>query len=109
MKKIISILICLPTMAMAEFVTGNQLLSRMKSTSTVERAVALGYVMGVADANQDITYCPPDNVTAGQAHDMVKKALEEIPSIRNNTADIIVQGVLVSEWPCKNQPKGNAI
>ena len=108
MKKFIAILLCLPTLAIAEFVTGNQLLSRMKSTSTIERAVAIGYVMGVADANQDITYCPPDNVTAGQAHDMVKQALEQIPSIRNQSADVIIQAVLGTEWPCKNN-KGKAI
>jgi hypothetical protein len=59
MKKIIAILLCIPSLAMAEFYTGNQLLTKMRSTNTVDKAIALGYVMGVADAHQDLTYCPP--------------------------------------------------
>jgi hypothetical protein len=105
MKKIIAILLCIPSLAMAEFYTGNQLLTKMRSTSTVDKAIALGYVMGVADAHQDLAYCPPENVSAGQVHDMVKQALEVIPNIRNESADIIVQAVLSAEWPCKNNPK----
>jgi hypothetical protein len=109
MKKIIAILLCIPTIAMAEFYTGNQLLTKMRSSSTVERSLALGYILGVTDAHHGLTHCAPANVTAGQINDMVKQALEEIPSIRNNTADIIIQGVLAVEWPCKDQPKGRAI
>jgi hypothetical protein len=108
MRGLIAVLLFTPTLAMAEFYSGNILLSKMQSTSHVERSVAVGYIVGVYDTMKEIAFCPPPNVTVGQIHDMVKKALEEIPSIRNNTGDIIVQGVLGSEWPC-NRPKGKAI
>jgi hypothetical protein len=109
MKKIIAILLCVPTMVMAEFYTGNQLLTKMRSSNTVERSLALGYILGVTDAHHGLTHCAPANVTAGQINDMVKQTLEEIPSIRNNTADIIIQGVLSVEWPCNHGKKGKAI
>jgi hypothetical protein len=109
MKKLIAILLCTPSLALAEFYSGNILLSKMQSTSSIDRSVAIGYVVGVYDTMKDVAFCPPANVTVGQIHDMVKQALEQIPSIRNNTGDIIVQGVLGAEWPCNHGKKGKAI
>jgi hypothetical protein len=103
MKKYIAVLLMVPTMAMAEFYSGNILLSKMRSGNAVDKSLALGYVLGVYDSFLNINHCPPPNVTAGQIHDMVQQALVEIPSIRNNTADVIVQGVLAAEWPCASR------
>ena len=105
MKKLIAGLLFVPSLAMAEFYTGNTLLSKMQSKSSVDHGLALGYVLGVHDAQEGLTHCSPANITAGQVHDMVKQALEVLPSIRNETADIIVQAVLSAEWPCKDKPK----
>jgi hypothetical protein len=109
MKKIIAVLLMVPSLAMAEFYSGNILLSKMQSTSSVDRGVAIGYIVGVYDTTKNLAFCPPENVTVGQIHDMVKQALEQIPSIRNNTGDILVQGVLGAEWPCNHGKKGKAI
>jgi hypothetical protein len=109
MKKIIAILLCMPVMAMAEFCTGNTLLSKMKSASTVDQAMALGYVLGVHDANKSITHCSPQNITGGQVYDMVKLFLEQAPSVRNTSADLIILAVLMEAWPCQNKPKGKSV
>jgi hypothetical protein len=109
MRKLIATLLMVPSLAMAEFYTGNQLLTAMRSSSTVDKSIALGYVLGVFDSNQGITHCPPANVTAGQVHDMVKLFLEQAPSIRNSTADVIIQAVLMESWPCNNNPRGKQI
>ena len=109
MKKILITLLLVPTMAQATFLSGNSLLSRMKSTSSIENMVALGYVMGVSDTYQNQTHCSGRNVTSGQTHDVVKQYLETNPSIRDNAADILVMIALSQAFPCKQQKdnKGN--
>lgn len=89
--------------AHAEFKDGNKLLSELNSEVYYTKGVAMGYIMGVADAVSGVTHCAPPNVTAGQINDMVKNMLENTPSIRHWTADVIINYVLKSTWPC---PKG---
>jgi hypothetical protein len=110
MRKLLAVLLLTPTLAMAEFYTGNTLLSKMRSTSLVDNSLALGYVLGVFDSNHSITHCPPANVTAGQVQDMIKQFLEQAPSVRNSTADVIIQAVLMEAWPCQSyKPRGKSI
>lgn len=87
----------------AEFKSGNSLYEQMKSSSTLEQMNALGYVTGVADVLSGALSCHPANVTAGQLNDMVLKYMENYPATRNFTADLIVQRVLSSTWPCEKK------
>lgn len=103
MKKLIAAMLFIPTMAHAEFFTGNQLLEKLKDVEAWSRMQALGYIQGVFDANMSITICPPSGVTAGQVNDMIKNYLENTPAIRNRTADRIIQDALKSVWPCQNR------
>ena len=104
MKKILAALLFVPAMAQAEFVSGNDLLSRMKS-DVMEQMYALGYVIGVADSAENITVCSPDNIKAGQVYDIVQNFLEANPAIRHHSADIIIRSKLEALWPCKQQGK----
>jgi hypothetical protein len=88
MKKLIASLLFVPCMASAEFLTGNDLLSRINSEETIHRMFALGYVAGVSDAQQHVFSCPPLGVTNGQVRDVVKSYLEANPGIRHKTADL---------------------
>jgi hypothetical protein len=103
MKKLIAIALALSAgTAAAEFYDGNELLRRMNSTVIVEEMIALGYVMGVADAVRDVDYCgSPDNATAGQFRDIVRNYLTRNPQHRHHTADLLVRVALASVWPCK--------
>jgi len=77
--------------------TGQDLHTRFSS----DRVTALAYIAGVADSQSGITICiPPGQVTLGQMGDMVKQALERIPSERHLSADVYVQVTLSSRWPC---------
>jgi hypothetical protein len=105
MKKLLIALLFAPTMAHAEFVTGNDLLSRMKA-DVMDQMYALGYVIGVADSVEVISVCPPANIKAGQVYDIVKNFLEANPAIRHHSADIIIRSKLEALWPCKQQGKG---
>ena len=100
MRKTLAIFFLVPTVANAEFLSGNGLLSDMQG-STVEKAIALGYVMGVSDTLTNATVCPPSNVTAGQVQDIIKNHLEANPAIRHYTADSIVRNKLEEVWPCR--------
>jgi len=105
-KKAIYVLAMLASVsAHAEFRTGNKLLEQMNGTP-MEKMLSLGYVMGVSDTLQGATVCPPETLTAGQASDMVKKYLEDNPSVRHLAGDAIVNRVLSSVWPCAKRGGG---
>jgi hypothetical protein len=107
MKKLIATLLFAPCMANAEFLSGNDLLSRMNSEEVVHRMFALGYVAGVSDAQQHVFSCPSAGVTNGQVRDVVRSYLEANPGIRHKTADVLVTDALKQVWPCANRNKGN--
>jgi hypothetical protein len=107
MKKVIVSLLLIPGMASAEFLTGNDLLSRMNSDEVVQRMFALGYVAGVSDAQQHVFSCPPAGVTNGQVRDVAKSYIEANPGIRHKSADMLVTDALKQVWPCANRNKGN--
>jgi hypothetical protein len=92
-----------PGKADAGFLSGNDLLSRQNSTEVLDRMQALGYVMGVVDAYNEATICPPANVTAGQFNDMTKNYLSNNPAIRHLPAELLISVALESVWPCKKQ------
>lgn len=103
MKKLIASILFVPSMAMAEFETGNKIYQHMTSNITGERMYAMGYVAGVFDAWQHVSHCPPSNaLTLGQVHDLVKNYLEFNPAIRHRTADVLIKEILQKTWPCAN-------
>lgn len=85
--------------AHAGFMSGNDLLERMKNGSS---AGALGYVMGVHDADENIFFCTPNQVTAGQVYDLVRMELEKMPALRHYPANLLVGAILKKQWPCAN-------
>lgn len=107
MKKWAAGLLFLPAMASAEYMSGNMLYQRMTSTESFERAMALGYVLGVSDVGQNVTHCSGSQVTSGQTRDVVKQYLEQNPAFRDMSADVLVVAALGQAFPCaKNQRKG---
>jgi len=83
--------------------TGQELFTKFSS----DRATALAYIAGVADAMSGVAICiPPGQVTLGQMGDMVKQSLDRVPSERHLAADIYVQVTLSNRWPCNNRKGG---
>ncbi len=105
MKKLIAGLLFVPAMAQAEFMSGNSLLADMNG-SEMKKMFALGYVIGVTDTFSNATVCPPENVTAGQVQDIIKKHLEDNPATRHYTADSIIRNKLEKVWPCQSRSRG---
>lgn len=105
MKRAAAIALALaPLCANAEFLTGNELLSRMNGDNGLPM-MALGYVAGVFDTTVFVLHCAPATVTLGQVRDMVKNDLLAIPEKRHMNADHLVITTLKTNWPCKNKGK----
>ena len=108
MKKLILVLVLVAGTAQAgTFWDGNKLYSKLRG-ETMEQMQALGYVMGVSDAEDTATICSPNTVTSGQMFDIVKQYLENNPAVRHFPADTLVKVVLGRVWPCEKK-KGNAL
>lgn len=99
MKKLCVLLLLLPSLCKAEFLSGNDLFKKMNGDA-LDNLFSLGYVAGVADAHTKILTCPPKSSTVGQIHDMVKRLLEREPENRHYAADSIITNLLAEKWPC---------
>jgi MFS-type transporter involved in bile tolerance (Atg22 family) len=105
MRSIIaSALIAASASVSAQYVTGNNLLTRMDSNSHGDRMYAIGYVVGVIDSMNGYVFCLPRGFVVGQAHDMVHNYLTNVPADRHLAADVIAAKVLTASFPCA---KGN--
>ena len=102
-------LACLPASAQGArfFYTGNELWSLCSGKSDYASGVCIGFVAGVADTLAVGTgilglgrACFPEQVTEGQARDVVKRYLEQHPERRHYTAANLVAEALVEAFPC---------
>ncbi len=84
----------------AGFLDGNKLLSDMNSETYSGKAIALGYVIGVHDSFDTLLFCTPENASQGQMRDVVKKYIENNPSSRHKSADILIVNALKQDFPC---------
>lgn len=99
MRKLLVILMFVPSMAQAEFFSGNDLLKKFNG-DTVDQIIALGYVQGAVDALSGSILCLPPTVTAGQVGDMISNYLRNTPAERHFSADSIISKALITVWPC---------
>ena len=102
----ISATVCLSVQA-GSFWDGNKLHNKLRG-DIGDQMQALGYIMGVADAGESVSICEPNNVTAGQMHDIMKNYLESAPAVRHLAADSLITVVLGRVWPCEKK-RGNAL
>lgn len=93
----------------ASIINGNTLHKHLSeaSSSNVSWGFAHGYVSGVNDTNNGVSFCTPESVTIGQMTDMVKLFMDNTPSVRHLPADAIITYVFQKAWPCPK--KGNAL
>lgn len=113
-KKIIAFLVLMYS-ANGFCMTGNELYSLMNSN----RAAAVRYIQGLADMQGYIYFsdkrlaeknnskfnaaqyvCPPEGVTYGQMHDILKKYLEDHVEERHENVANAFYGALLPVWRC---------
>lgn len=97
----VAVLALCSSCAQAEFMSGNDVYSRMTSSDPTQRLEAMMYIAGVADVLQGVISCPPPTSTLGQVYDMVKQYYERNPEQRSRSGDHAVTTVLRAAWPCK--------
>lgn len=105
-KVFVATLLALAAAAHAEFITGNNLLNSLKKEGSQDRAIAVGYVVGVTDTIMGSVTCPPPGVTPPQIVDLVQQWLEQNPRLRHNSGDRVVAAVLGQAWPCETTKGG---
>ncbi len=86
------------------FIAGNKLYSYMTSESPTDRAHALGYVVGVADAFDDYVFCTPAGVTAKQMNDIARDFIAGRPDVRHQSGAALVAVALSKAFPCADKP-----
>jgi hypothetical protein len=91
---------CARTFA-AERITAQMLYTSANGDDVKEQALALGYTMGVFDAQYSIGHCAPDEVTPLQILFMTCKYLDQYPQRMHNSADRIIGLILHANWPCE--------
>lgn len=94
--------------AQAQFLTGNELYERMQSTGP-KLINAQAYVMGVADSELGVEWCPPSTVTVRQVFDLTSRVLEALPEKRHENASYFVSAAIRNAWPCKPKAKGTTL
>jgi hypothetical protein len=63
--------------------------------------LASGLSKGLTTAALGVTFCPPEQITGGQARLIVAKAMREHPEKLNEDAAAFVAAALVVAFPCK--------
>jgi Rap1a immunity proteins len=107
MKRFIAVVFVVPAIAHAEFWSGNDLYTRLTSSDPVSQMLALGYIVGAADATTNVSICPPRGIaTTGQTKDIVYQFLTAHPETRHYSADSLVNFALKQIWPCADKGKG---
>ena len=106
MRKILTAALLVCGSAHAQFFTGNDLLTRLNADNSIDRTLAIGFIMGVYDSSLLLEHCPPANVTAGQVRDMVAKDLYNGAAARHLPAAAFVAYTLSAAWPCAKKGKG---
>jgi hypothetical protein len=87
--------------ASAQFINGNKL----HEMCITDKASALNYSMGVADAHtfhrkKDPLFCLPESATAGQVLDVLCKYLADRPEKRHFTASSTSLLAFSAAFPC---------
>ena len=111
MKKLLIAILMIPALARAEFLTGNELYTRLTAQAVMDKMYALGYVVGVYDVNVHVTFCPrtEQGITAGQVQDIVINYLATNAGKRHLNAEILVRDALKQIWPCANRNSKGAV
>jgi Rap1a immunity proteins len=103
-------LACLPASAqeVSRFYSGNDLWSLCSGNSGIQSGLCMGYVRGIADAMMvqppgvaGRRACFPEQVTAEQARDVVKRYLEQHPEVRHYSAASLAAEALAEAFPRK--------
>jgi hypothetical protein len=103
-------LVAVGTGVAGEFLNGNSLFDQCQGEDAAgqrerdyKTGLCTGYVIGVADALHETSFCVPGGptgVSAAQLRDVVKLYLHDHPERRHYSADSLVTDALKEKFPC---------
>ena len=93
-----------------DFVSGSQLFEYLQGeingNGDFNAGVGSGYVIGVVDTLNRITFCVPlggSGATIGQINHVVYNYMQQHPQQWNKPAGVVVADALRNSWPCNNR------
>lgn len=90
--------------AVRGFLSGNKLYDYITGSDVTLQQDAVGYVGGVADAEESTPnkprFCMPEQVSRGQARDIVRNYLSAHPELRHYSASSLVVNSFIAAFPC---------
>lgn len=94
--------------ANAVFYSGNDLIEVCEATESdsvyFQKASECGaYIVGVYDSFADYEFCPPPNITRGQAVKIARKYISNNPELSHKQAVVLVLASLIDAFPCKKK------
>lgn len=99
-------LLAAPVVASAGFINGLTLVMWMQDPTPQTGFLtqrAIGYVMAVADAEVDKTFCPPGPMTANQVAETVMYSVQGRQDPRlQEPAHVLVKDAISKAYPCKS-------
>lgn len=105
----VMLLLSTQSQASSGYYNGGRLLKECKSDSALAINVCLGYIVGMADYEDQLQdwsildepiFCTPDGVTVGQLKKVVIKYLDERPERLHLTASSLTANALRTAFPC---------
>ena len=102
MKKIILfILLTVSTNVFSAYYTGENLITDIRSSSSIDRMVAMGYIYGVVDVYFTSCQIIFAGVSGNQLVQITKNYLEKHPENWNYTGESEVYLAISEKYPCK--------
>ena len=86
------------------FLSGNTLYGYINGSNPYDQNDALGFISGIADAETTLDkqrFCMPDQVSRGQAKDIVTNYLSAHPELRHYSAAYLAVTSFIAAFPCR--------
>jgi hypothetical protein len=77
--------------------------SLIKELKFIAHQMIIIVVVYTLDTSIGGLFCPPNDITVGQAADIVFKYLDSHPEIRNIQANFLVVKAMTDAYPCKTK------
>jgi hypothetical protein len=95
------LLITFTSRGLAQFDTGNHLLTECLSENFYDKGYCLGYITAIADqVGISSTTCFTEQVTRSQVRDVAIRYLQSAPQLRHLPASNLVAVALTQAFPC---------
>jgi len=96
------VLLLMVSIANADYFDGNGLIELMDSTRNINVTMYRGYVAGVQDSYNGVSFCVPYNVRLNQSSAIVSEYLRKHPKRWHEPAKFLIIDAMKEAFACEN-------